>query len=101
MRVTARFVLLAALVAALAACAGSPKQQSTGEIIDDTTITTRIKARLFEDPVTSGFAIKVEVFKGTVQLSGFVNSERERRRAEDIAQRVPGVRAVRNDLILK
>lgn len=97
----ARWVALLLVAAALAGCAGSAKQQSTGEFIDDATISTRIKTRLFEDPVTSGFAIKVDAFKGTVQLSGFVNSEKERQRAEEIARGVRGVREVRNNLIPK
>ncbi len=97
----ARWVAVLLVAAALAGCAGSAKQQSTGEFIDDATISTRIKTRLFEDPVTSGFAIKVDAFKGTVQLSGFVNSEKERQRAEEIARGVRGVREVRNNLIPK
>ena len=97
----ARWVSLLLVAAALAGCAGSAKQQSTGEFIDDATISAKIKTRLFEDPVTSGFAIKVDSFKGTVQLSGFVSSEKERQRAEEIARAVRGVREVRNDLIPK
>lgn len=87
--------------AGLAGCAGTRLSQSTGEYIDDAAITTKVKAELFRDPIVSGFDVGVDTFKGTVQLNGFVNTEQDRARAEQIARAVPGVRSVQNRLALK
>ena len=91
-------VLFAAL---LAACAGTAKQESTGEFIDDTVITTRIKAAFANDPVVSALAVSVESFKGTVQLSGFVKTAVERDRAVKVANGVPGVAKVFNSIQIR
>lgn len=88
------------LTLALAGCAADTKERA-GEYIDDTSITTRVKTKLFDDPQTSGFAITVTTFKGTVQLSGFVSDEKEKGRAEELAKAVPGVKEVKNNLIVK
>lgn len=95
--------LLAAALATvlLTACAATPKQESTGEYIDDTTITTRVKAALLADKQVSGMAINVETFKGTVQLSGFANSTQEKEKAAEVARSVKGVKSVNNDIRLK
>ena len=94
-------VLLAVLLSlALAGCAADTKKQ-TVEYFDDTTITTKVKTKLFDDPQTSGFAITVKTYKGTVQLSGFVTSDKEKDRAGELAKTVPGVKDVKNDLIVK
>lgn len=85
----------------LGGCAGTPIQESTGEYLDDTTITSKVKGTLLSDPQVSGLAINVETFKGTVQLSGFANSEDERQRAVDLAASVNGVQSVQNDIVLK
>jgi osmotically-inducible protein OsmY len=99
---TSLALVLAVLTALpLLGCAGTEKQQSTGEFIDDSAITTKVKTKLFDDPVTSGFTIRVSTYRGTVQLSGFVNSEREKNRAGELAQAVAGVKSVKNDLIVK
>jgi osmotically-inducible protein OsmY len=91
------------LVAAamLAACAGSAVQESTGEYVDDSVITTKVKSQLITSGDTSGTSISVETFKGTVQLSGFVDTEEEKQRAESIAANVKGVRRVENRLTVK
>lgn len=96
------FVFLFAVILSLvlAGCAGDTKER-TGEYIDDTGITTHVKAKLFDDSQTSGFAITVTTYKGTVQLSGFVNSEKEKSRAEELTKTVPNVKSVKNDLIAK
>jgi osmotically-inducible protein OsmY len=104
MQTTSRLLraLGVALVAsALAACAGSPTTKSTGELIDDTVITTKVKSKLVGDKEVSALEVQVETFKGTVQLSGFVGSDRERQRAAELARSVDGVKEVRNDLQLK
>ena len=85
----------------LVACAGSPTRESTGEHIDDTVITTRIKAALLKDPAVSAFDVSVETFKGSVQLSGFVSTAAQRTRAGQIAQDTPGVSQVFNSIRLR
>tara|TARA_R110002049_G_scaffold78774_15_gene200569 strand:- start:4906 stop:5208 length:303 start_codon:yes stop_codon:yes gene_type:complete len=84
-----------------AGCAGNAKQESTGEYIDDAALTANVKTRLLASKETSGLAIKVETFKGTVQLSGFVDSAEERQRAGEIASAVKGVVRVENKLSVK
>ena len=95
------FVTPALLAIALAGCAGTPHQESTGELIDDTVITTKVKAELLNDTNVSAMDIKVETFKGRVQLAGYVKSPQERQRAEGIARAVSGVKAVNNRIELK
>jgi osmotically-inducible protein OsmY len=93
---------LCVLIAApLVGCAGSATQESTGEYIDDSAITTKVKTKLFQDPKTSAFQVKVDTFKGVVQLSGFVSSEAAKTRAGELAREVPGVRSVKNNLVVK
>lgn len=86
---------------ALVACAATPQRESTGEFIDDSVLTTKVKAALLHDPVVSGLAVNVETFKGVVQLSGFVRSAAEREKAADLARAVAGVKQVKNDLLLR
>jgi hyperosmotically inducible protein len=85
----------------LAACAATSTNESTGEYIDDAAITTKVKTALLQDPEVSGLDINVETFKGTVQLSGFANTKRERQRAETLASSVVGVQSVQNGIQLK
>jgi hyperosmotically inducible periplasmic protein len=83
------------MVAALAAgCAATPEHRSTGEVIDDAAITTKVKANLLADAMVSAFAISVETSRAAVSLTGIVNSEAERQRAIQIAQEVGGVKQV-------
>ena len=102
---TSRRRLLAVLallpVLPLAACAGSAKRESTGEYIDDSAITSKVKAAFVQDKAVDALDIKVVTFKGNVQLSGFASSEAERRRAVDLARAVPGVKSVSNDILIK
>lgn len=95
--------LLVAVLATvlLAACAATPRQESTGEYLDDTAITARVKTALLADKQVSGMAINVETFKGTVQLSGFANSTQEKEKAAEVARSVSGVKSVKNDIRLK
>ena len=98
-------VLLAAAAAVAVVhttgCSVTRGQQTAGSYIDDTTITTRVKARFAEDKTVSAMAINVETLKGTVQLSGFAKSAEERAKAQSIAAEVPGVQAVRNDILVR
>ncbi len=89
------------LLATLLGCAGTSKQEGTGEYFDDTVITTKVKAAVFNEPSLKSAEINVETFKGTVQLSGFVNSRADINRAVEVARGVPGVKTVRNDMRLK
>jgi osmotically-inducible protein OsmY len=91
--------LLVALT--LAACAGTPTRESTGEYLDDTALTTKVKAKLLDDKEVSGLAVNVETFKGVVQLSGFAKSAEQRQKTERIAESVGGVKDVRNNISLK
>jgi osmotically-inducible protein OsmY len=97
--VSAFFVALAFLVAV--GCASTPKQEGTAEYIDDTVLTTKVKAAILNDPSLSSAEINVETFKGEVQLSGFVNSRADISKAVEVARDVIGVQSVKNDMRLK
>jgi osmotically-inducible protein OsmY len=94
-------LVLLMLIAAFVACASTPKQESTGEYVDDSVITTKVKSLLAADDFLKSFQIGVETYKGTVQLSGFVNSQQAVDKASEIARSVKGVKSVKNDLIVK
>lgn len=106
MQVT-RIALAAALACAMGAtvvttgCASTATQSSAGEVVDDSLITTKVKAAFVEDKAVSAMNINVETFKGTVQLSGFANNATEMSRAAELARNVKGVKAVKNDIRLK
>jgi osmotically-inducible protein OsmY len=89
------------LVATLAACASTRTQSSPGDYIDDSVITTKVKSLLASDDFLKSFRISVETFQGTVQLSGFVNTQKAVDKAGEIARSVNGVKSVKNDLIVK
>jgi osmotically-inducible protein OsmY len=99
-RLVGYFVILM-LIATFAACASTSKQESTGEYIDDSVITTKVKSLLAADDFLKSFQISVETYKGTVQLSGFVGSQKAVDKAGEIARSVKGVKSVKNDLIVK
>ena len=99
-RVTGLLVIVL-FIAILAACASTSKKESTGQYVDDSVITTKVKAQLAGDDFLKSFQISVETFKGTVQLSGFVNSKAASDKAIQIAYGVGGVKSVKNDLIVK
>lgn len=82
-------------------CAGTATRESTGEYIDNSAITTKVKSALAADEVVKAREINVDTFRGTVQLSGFVNTSAEKERAEQIASGVQGVREVRNNITVK
>jgi len=93
-------------VAGLAGCStfnkkDSGKQESAGQYIDDATITTKVKTAIFNDPNVKATEVKVETYKGIVQLSGFVNSSEAASRAVEIARSVEGVKSVRNNMTVK
>ncbi len=96
-----RSLLVLLVMAVIAGCAGTRTTESTGQYVDDSTITAKVKAAIFDDPALKVFDISVETFKGAVQLSGFVNSAEIRSRAGVVASRVSGVKSVKNSLIVK
>ena len=95
------YFVLVMLMVSFAACASTRTQESAGEYVDDSVITTKVKSLLAADDFLKSFQISVETFKGTVQLSGFVNSQKAVDKAVEIARSVKGVQAVNNDLIVK
>ena len=95
------YLVLIIFVTTLVACASTSKQSSTGEYVDDSVITTKVKSLLAADDFLKSFEISVETFKGTVQLSGFVSSQQAVDKAVEIARSVKGVKSVKNDLIAK
>ena len=103
MRLADRFVtfILAILLASVLGCAGTPTKEGTGEYFDDTVITSKVKAAIFNEPSLKSAEINVETFKGTVQLTGFVSSRADINRAVEVARGVKGVTSVRNDMRLK
>jgi osmotically-inducible protein OsmY len=82
-------------------CAATPTHDSTGQYIDDATITTKVKAALLKDDAVKSFEIKVETMKGVVQLSGFVDTSDQKFAAGKDAGSVQGVTDVSNNLIVK
>jgi len=94
-------ILFAVLLATMLGCASTAKQESTGEYMDDTAITTKVKAAIFDEPTLKVFEIKVVTYKGAVQLSGFVSSRDNINRAVEVARGVKGVTSVKNDMLVK
>lgn len=93
---------LAALVlAALMGCASTPTHESPGEYIDDTVITTKVKAAVLNEPTLKSSEVNVETFKGVVQLSGFVSDAGDVQTAGSVARGVKGVKSVKNDIRVK
>jgi osmotically-inducible protein OsmY len=92
------WVMVIALLAGLAACTATPTRESTGELIDDSAITTRIKSAMIRDSDVAASNISVETFRGTVRLSGFASTAREADKAEQIARNTQGVKSVKNDI---
>ncbi len=82
-------------------CASSAKHEGTGEYMDDSVITTKVKAAVLNEPTLKSAEINVETFKGVVQLSGFVNSKQDIDKAISVAKSVKGVTSVKNDMQLK
>jgi osmotically-inducible protein OsmY len=91
----------AILFASLLGCASTAKHEGTGEYIDDSVITTKVKAAIFNDAVLKSSEINVETFKGVVQLSGFVSSSSDVSKASELARAVAGVKSVKNDMRVK
>ena len=89
------------VIATFAGCASTRTSESTGEYIDDSVITTKVKSLLGADDFLKSFQIGVETYKGVVQLSGFVNSKQAVDKAVEITRSVKGVKSIKNNLIVK
>ena len=94
-------LVLVVAFSSMLGCASTSNHEGTGEYIDDSVITTKVKAAVLNEPSLKTTEVNVETYKGIVQLSGFVNSDAIKRRASVIAANTSGVRQVRNDLIVK
>jgi len=94
-------LFLAVTLITAVGCASTAKHEGTGEYVDDSVITTKVKALILDEPTLKVFEINVETFKGVVQLSGFVSSQEAVTKASEVARAVHGVKSVKNDLRLK
>ena len=95
------YFLVILMIATFADCAATSTRESTGGYVDDSVITTKVKSLLAADDFLKSFQISVETYKGTVQLSGFVNSQKAVDKADEIVRSVAGVKSVKNNLIVK
>jgi len=100
-RTTLAAVFAAATLLITSGCAVSRGQETVGAYVDDTTITTQVKSRLFENPDVAGSSISVETLNGVVMLSGFAKSANEKATAEGIARKVSGVKSVKNEIAVR
>ena len=94
-------ILAAAAMAVTLGCASTAKTEGTGEYVDDSVITTKVKAAILKEPTLKSAEINVETFKGIVQLSGFVTSQANVNTAVVVANAVSGVKSVKNDMRVK
>ena len=94
-------LVLTIVLASAWGCGSTAKTEGTGEYVDDSVITAKVKTAIFNDPTLKVNEINVETFKGVVQLSGFVNSQADINRAVQVARGVAGVTSVKNDMRLK
>ena len=93
--------LLMLVLASFMGCAATQTREGTGEYVDDTVITTKVKAAVFNESSLKSAEINVETYKGVVQLSGFVSTKAEIDKALEVARSVAGVKSVKNDIRLK
>ena len=94
-------IFTAIVFMSISGCASTTKSEGTGEYLDDSVITTKVKAAIFNEPTLKATEINVETYKGVVQLSGFVRSQSNINRAEEVARDVKGVKSVKNDMRVK
>jgi hyperosmotically inducible protein len=94
-------LFLAVTLVTAVGCASTAKQEGTGEYVDDSVITTKVKTAILNEPDLKVAEINVETFKGAVQLSGFVSSQAAANKAIEVARGVGGVKSVKNDMRIK
>ena len=100
-RLAAAAIVATLTVLGATGCAVTRHQETVGAYVDDSAITTKVKAKFADDPTVSAMAIKVDTMKGVVQLSGFAKSTDERMMAERLARETNGVQGVRNDIVVR
>ena len=93
-----KFTAILGMLAVVSACSATRTQQSAGEVIDDSVLTSKVKIGLIDDPITKAGQINVESYRGVVQLGGFVDNAQQKEQATKVARSVTGVKEVRNDL---
>lgn len=96
-----KFLACFVLITAFMGCATTKKQESTGQYVDDSVITTKVKAAIFNEATLKTLQINVKTYKGIVQLSGFVDSAQSVTKAGEVARSVENVKEVKNDLVVK
>ncbi len=101
MRILFALVIAGFIAGPLTACAGTRTTESTGEYVDDSVLSNKVRAQLLGDKDLNMFKIDVTTFKGEVQLSGFVDNAVAKTRATQVAQSVEGVKMVHNNLVVK
>lgn len=94
-------LFLAVTLVSVVGCASTSTQEGTGEYVDDSVITAKVKAAIFNEPTLKSAEVNVETFKGAVQLSGFVSSQTAVNKAAELARGVKGVKSVKNDMRVK
>ena len=94
-------LLMAVALVSFVGCASTSKQEGTGEYVDDTVITAKVKAAILGEDTLKSREINVETFKGVVQLSGFVSSQTAVNKAVEVTRHVAGVKSVKNDMRIK
>lgn len=85
----------------LSACSSTKTQESTGQYVDDTVLTTRVRTAIMNEPTVKSSGIVVSTFKGEVQLSGFADNYSQTVKAAEVAKSIPGVKSVKNDIRVK
>ncbi len=99
-QVAALYLVLSLVLMSVAACK-TPAGRSSGQVVDDATITTKVKAKIADENIMRGIAVSVETFEGNVTLTGAVETSQQKKRAEEVAKSVDGVRAVNNLLMIR
>lgn len=96
-----KILILPILALALASCSMFEGRETAGQYVDDTTITTNVKASFVADPKVKAMQVNVETMQGVVQLSGFVDSTATEQRAVQLAQKVTGVKSVKDNIVVR
>ncbi|MBU3613050.1 BON domain-containing protein [Polynucleobacter sp. MG-27-Goln-C1] len=89
------------ILISLSACAATDTKESTGQYVDNSVLTAKVKTAIFNEPTLKSSEITVQTFKGEVQLSGFVSSIDQTNKAVEVARGIPGVTSVKNDMRVK
>jgi osmotically-inducible protein OsmY len=96
-----KILVCAGLLSAFLGCSSTQKHETAGQYVDDSVVTTKVKAAIFDDMALKGLQINVKTYQGVVQLSGFVDTAEHAQKAGELARGVKGVSQVKNDLIVK